>query len=235
MTTHTDPPHPTPAEDPDDERLPCGRLLSHVWELWEQGAADPHLDGCPHCRRAVDELAGLESAVRGLRAETDTTETYDATPLTQRVMDVVRLELRPGRPLPLGGPDEDLWIMEAVAARTVRTAAETVTGVRAGSCRIVPGAPRPQGRARIDVRLELHALLTHDLPELADQVRRRVREAVDGGLGLDITELDIRITDLLDPEESPPGEGMPDGGPPEESPPDGDPPADHSPEERGTR
>lgn len=206
MTTHTDPPHPEAADDADDERLPCGRLLSHVWDLWERGTADPHLDGCPHCRRAVDELAGLESAVRGLREETDTTRTYDATPLTQRVMDVVRLELRPGRPLPLGEPDEDLWIMEAVAARTVRTAAETVTGVRAGSCRIVPGAPHPAGPARIDVRLELHVLLTHDLTELADRVRRRVREAVDDGLGLGITELDIRITDLLDPEEDTPEE-----------------------------
>ncbi|MGW0667946.1 Asp23/Gls24 family envelope stress response protein [Streptomyces sp. NPDC002746] len=206
MTTHTDPPHPESADDADDERLPCGRLLSHVWDLWEQGTADPHLGECPHCRRAVDELAGLESAVRGLREETDTTETYDATPLTRRVMDVVRLELRPGRPLPLGEPAEDLWVMEAVAARTVRAAAETVPGVRAGSCRIVPGAPHSRGPAGIDVRLELHVPLSDDLTELADRVRRRVREAVDEGLGLGVTELDIRITDLLDPEEDTPEE-----------------------------
>lgn len=199
MTTHTDPPDHTQPDDADDERLPCGRLLSHVWDTWEQGTSDPHLSDCPHCLRAVDELAGLETAVRGLREETDTTETYDATSLTQRVMDVVRLELRPGRPLPLGAPEEDLWIMESVAARTVRAAAETVAGARAGSCRIVPGPPRSHGPDRIDVHLELHAPVTADLQELAEQVRRRVRDTMDRRLGLEVTDIDIRITDLRDP------------------------------------
>ncbi|MFF1925633.1 Asp23/Gls24 family envelope stress response protein [Streptomyces sp. NPDC058221] len=199
MTTHTDPPGHARADGPDDERLPCGRLLSDVYDTWEQQAPDPHLDDCPHCRRAVDELESLESAVRDLREETDAEEAYDAAPLTQRVMDVVRLELRPGRPLPLGEPDEDIWIMEAVAARTVRAAAETVTGVRAGSCRIVPGPPGPHGPARIDVALDIHAPVAADLRELAEEVRLRVLDTVDRQLGLGITEIDIRITDLREP------------------------------------
>lgn len=129
MTARTDPPDRSQHDgDGDDEQLPCGRSLSDVWDLWEQEKDDPHLTDCPHCRQAVGELAALETSVRQLRERSATAEFYDARALTQRIMDVVRLELRPGRPLPLGEPEEDLWIVESAAARTVRAAAETVEG-----------------------------------------------------------------------------------------------------------
>ncbi|MEU1486564.1 hypothetical protein [Streptomyces sp. NPDC005752] len=120
-----------------DEHLPCGRSLLDAGHLGTGDGRSAHA-GLPHCREAVEELDALQSSVRRLSAQPPVTEPYDTLALTQRVMDVVRLELLPGHPLPLGEPDEDLWIMEAVAARTVRAAAETVAGVRAGSCRITP-------------------------------------------------------------------------------------------------
>lgn len=194
MTDRTDQPNTTAAAPADDELLPCGRLLSRTWEDWERGADDPHLRTCPHCRQAVRGLDDLESVVRGLQAETDTTASaYDTEPLTRRIMDVVRLELRPGRPLPLGEPAEDLWIMEAVVARAVRAAAESVPGVRAGSCRLRDG----DGGDGVEVRLEIHAPADAPLPELAARVRERVWEAADRELGMDITAVDIRVTDLV--------------------------------------
>ncbi|MFI8347759.1 Asp23/Gls24 family envelope stress response protein [Streptomyces sp. NPDC085596] len=195
MTTHTDP--PDPYTGPDDERLACGRLLSGVWDAWEQGAPDPHRAGCPHCAGAVRELTLLETTVRELREETVPEDTgYDASALTRRVMDVVRMELRPGRPVPLGDEDEDLWVMEAVAARTLRAAAETVTGVRAGSCRITP--PDTSGRGEVTVRLEVHAPLGVPLEEVAEEVRQRVARAARLRLGLRPASVDIRIVDLVD-------------------------------------
>ncbi|MEU3957926.1 hypothetical protein AB0F45_37620, partial [Streptomyces achromogenes] len=173
---------------PDDERLPCGRLLGRVWSDREEGTADGHQGTCPHCRR---ELAGLRTAVRHVRDETRSTPGFDAAALTQRVMDVVRLELRPGRPLPLGQPDEDLWIMESVAARTLRSAAEQVPGVQAGSCRI----ERPT-RQRTCHRPPRHPRpLT---PGLADEVRRHVREAADRHLGMNVTDINVSITDATE-------------------------------------
>lgn len=193
MTDRTDQPNTTAAAPADDELLLCGRLLSRTWEDWERGADDPHLRTCPHCRQAVRGLDDLESVVRGLQAETDTTASaYDTEPLTRRIMDVVRLELRPGRPLPLGEPTEDLWIMEAVVARALRAAAESVPGVRAGSCRLRDG----DGDG-VEVRLEIHAPADAPLPELAARVRERVWEAADRELGMDITAVDIRVTDLV--------------------------------------
>ncbi|MET7378450.1 Asp23/Gls24 family envelope stress response protein [Streptomyces sp. NPDC005526] len=196
MTTRIDPHDPPPAGDGDDEQLACGRLLFEVWQDWEQRAGDPHLRSCPHCREAVRELERLESAVQELREETASASAYDVSGLTRRVMDVVRMELRPGRPLPLGDLAEDLWIMEAPAARTLRAAAETVTGVRAGSCRLTP--PRDTGSPAVEVRLEVHAPATVALPETAELVRRRVWEAAEERLGLMVSMVDIRVTDLVD-------------------------------------
>ncbi|MET9354044.1 hypothetical protein ABZY14_13770 [Streptomyces sp. NPDC006617] len=124
-------------EHAEDERLACGRLLSEVWEAGEGGADDPHLRVCAHCSAAVRQLDLLGAAVRGASGDGREPE-WDAGALTERVMDVVRLELRPGRPLPLGEREEDLWVREAMAAKALRAAAETVPGVRAGSCRIRP-------------------------------------------------------------------------------------------------
>ncbi|NEB05080.1 Asp23/Gls24 family envelope stress response protein [Streptomyces sp. SID13726] len=198
MTAHTDPPN-RPFDHGDDELLPCGRPLSQTWDAWERRDEDPHLRSCPHCRDAVHGLDELESAARRLHRRTADGSTHDIESLTRRVMDVVRLELRPGRPLPLGEPTEDLWIMEAVAARAVRAAAETVPGVRAGSCRLLSaGADAADGAdGPVGVRLDIHAPAGVPLPDIAAQVRERVWAVADRELGMAIAVVDIRVTDVV--------------------------------------
>ncbi|MGW7272510.1 Asp23/Gls24 family envelope stress response protein [Streptomyces sp. NPDC054864] len=188
---------------PEDELLPCGRELSHVWEQREAGVPDPHADGCPHCTQALNALLRLEGIVT--QARDTAPREQDTSALAGRVMDVVRLELRPGRTLPLGDEDEDAWIVEAAAARTVRAAAESLPGVRAGSCRIgpldEPASPVPAGRlARgpVRIRIEVQVPLTWHLQEVADLVRDRVRDAVDDELGMRIAVVDVTIADVID-------------------------------------
>ncbi|MGW2831951.1 Asp23/Gls24 family envelope stress response protein [Streptomyces sp. NPDC001286] len=197
MTSHTDPPNSAVTPGDDDELLPCGRLLSHTWRAWEEGIDDDHVRSCPWCREAVGELDQLETAVRGLRDDAAEASAWDAEPLTRRVMDVVRLELRPGRPLPLGEPAEDLWVMEAVAARVLRAAAETVPGVRAGSCRLLDGREDGTRDGTVGARLDIHAPADAVLPDVADRVRRCVREAADRELGMTLAAVDIRVIDLV--------------------------------------
>ncbi|TQJ89860.1 Asp23/Gls24 family envelope stress response protein [Streptomyces sp. SLBN-31] len=197
MTSHTDPPNSAVTAGDEDELLPCGRLLSHTWLAWEERADDAHLRSCPYCREAVGELDRLESAVRGLRDDAADAHAWDAEPLTRRVMDVVRLELRPGRPLPLGEPAEDLWVMEAVAARVLRAAAETVPGVRAGSCRLLDGREDGARDGAVGARLDIHAPIAAFLPDVAERVRRCVREAADRELGMTLAAVDIRVIDLV--------------------------------------
>lgn len=186
---------------PEDELLPCGRELSYVWEQWEAGVPDAHAESCPHCAQAVDALRQLEGFVT--QARDTAPREPDTSALTGRVMDVVRLELRPGRTLPLGDEDEDAWIVEAAAARTVRAAAESLPGVRAGSCRIGPlddgpGSDASRGREPVRIRVEVQVPLTWNLPEVADRVRGQVLGAVDAELGMRTAVVDVTITDVID-------------------------------------
>ncbi|MFJ1647870.1 hypothetical protein [Streptomyces sp. NPDC088258] len=198
----------------DEEPLPCGRELSAVWEAWDAGesARDPHLSDCPHCAAALADLAALDDAVREARAD-EPPDRAGLAELTGRVMDIVRLELRPGRTLPLGGPEDDAWIVEAAAARAFRAAAESLPAVRAGSCRIGPldpGAARRSGtaaggagdRGPVRVRLEVVAGLRWPLPELAESVRARVAAAAEDAIGIEVARIDVLIVDVLDDEDA---------------------------------
>ncbi|MFJ2769140.1 hypothetical protein [Streptomyces sp. NPDC087300] len=192
-----------------EEALPCGRELARVWERWEAGVPDPHVDACPYCTDAVAALRALEEVVAEARVTEPPEQASQAATLAGRVMDVVRLELRPGRTLPLGDEDEDAWIVEAAAARTIRAAVETLPGVRAGSCRIdiapldaAPGRPAaPPGRlprGPVRVRVEIQVALSWHLQDVADRARQRVSAAADGELGLRVAEIDVRIADIID-------------------------------------
>jgi hypothetical protein len=195
------------AEYDDDPTLPCGRTLSSVWEHSEGAAeagergvpSDPHIAGCPHCQEALAGLGVLHQYVSETRqadAADRAGEAADRTAerLTARVMDLVRTELRPGRTLPLGEPEDDAWITEAAAAKAFRAAAESLPDVHAGSCRVTltaPGGP-------MKVALELAAGLTWQVPELAAHVRRMVHTTATDDVGMAVEEIDVVVVDVLD-------------------------------------
>ncbi|MFF3215889.1 Asp23/Gls24 family envelope stress response protein [Streptomyces sp. NPDC002886] len=196
-------PHqPTVAAD--DGFLPCGRDLAALWDQQDQvrrgpapQAPDPHTAGCLHCGAALEDFARLREAVVHDLRDTGADWEAGAARLTASIMDVVRLELRPGHTLALGEADEDAWIHEAVAARTFRAAAEQVPGVRAGSCRISPEpSPQPGTRTPARIRTEVTVGMTRDLQAAADQVRREIAAAAERDLGMPIASIDVTVTDL---------------------------------------
>ncbi|MFJ3876884.1 Asp23/Gls24 family envelope stress response protein [Streptomyces sp. NPDC090077] len=224
---------PVPAGSPaaeDSELLACGRDLAAVWEqaeAWDPAGAaeqgevaeqgeqgegmagggepppDPHSRRCVHCRQALADLRRLRAAALGPEAPR-TGGAPDASALARRVMDVVRLELRPGRTLTLGERDEDTWIYESVAARTLRAAAEEVPGVRAGSCRVAPpeGRDAPR-RGPVAVRLEVTVEFGPGLRAVTERVREAVGRAAERRLGLALASVDVTVTDLHDPPDRP--------------------------------
>lgn len=209
MNEPGEPRHGTGPEH-DDAILPCGRDLAALWDLAalsdqadrNRGApvaseTGPHPTGCPHCAAALQDFARLRGAVLHGAQEAGTDWEADAARLTASIMDVVRLELRPGRTLPLGGLDEDAWIYEAVAARTFRSAAELVPGVRSGSCRISPaGSRHPGDRTPADVRIEVTVGMTRDIQLAADRIRGHIAEAAQETLGMRIASIDVAVIDL---------------------------------------
>lgn len=186
----------------DDGFLPCGRDLAALWDQQQRdprAAVDPHTADCPHCAPALADLALLRDAVRRDDADAGADWRADTARITSGIMDVVRLELRPGRTLALGGADEDAWIYEAVAARAFRAAAERVPGVRAGSCRVGPEPGAGSGarlRTPARVRIEITVGGARDLRRAADQVRRRIEESARQDLGMRIASVDVVVTDL---------------------------------------
>ncbi|MGW1776320.1 Asp23/Gls24 family envelope stress response protein [Streptomyces sp. NPDC002104] len=199
-------PQQDPTADDDEGFLPCGRDLAALWDEQDQilrrphaQPADAHTARCEHCTAALEDFARLRSAVARDRQDTGEDWEAGAARLTASIMDVVRLELRPGHTLALGEADEDAWIYEAVAARTFRAAAERVPGVRAGSCRVSPGpAARPGSRTRTParIRIEVTVGMTRALQETADRVRRQITAAAGQDLGLPVASIDVTVTDL---------------------------------------
>ncbi|MGW0771317.1 hypothetical protein [Streptomyces sp. NPDC002676] len=174
--------------------LPCGRLLSRVWEQARDAApaADPHAVSCPHCRDAVEGLAAVDAATLALRAE----DTPGLHALADRVMNIVKAEVRLGRLLPLADPDRDLRITENAAARVLRQAADTIPGARAAGCRLVPEG---EG-ADVRVAMTLAATLDRPLPDRVHEVRRAVLHSAEQALGLALTTVDITVVDVLEPD-----------------------------------
>ncbi|MFE6040052.1 hypothetical protein [Streptomyces sp. NPDC056452] len=126
----------------------------------------------------------------------------------------VRQRLDLGRLLPLGGPADGTWIAERAAASVLREAA-TGSGAVLGRLRIAgsdtDGAPEPvmppppsalpPGPLRIEAGFSTTA--QRPLHVTADALRSALLVAASARLGLDVTEVDLRVTELLDEEPEP--------------------------------
>ncbi|PCG84560.1 hypothetical protein CIB93_18685 [Streptomyces sp. WZ.A104] len=120
----------------------------------------------------------------------------------------VRQRLGLGRLLPLGGPADGAWIVETAAASVLRGAAAvpgTVLGkLRIGSAeeREGEGAPPAPANAlpsrRLRIEAEFSAVVDRPLPDAAAALREVLITAAAARLGLEIAEVDLRVTALFD-------------------------------------
>jgi hypothetical protein len=188
---NAEPPHPDPARLVADERLSCGRLISHAWEQARTPHhLDPHTANCPYCRQAGEGLAALDRSTRILRADRPNART-----VAERVIRAVRAERRLGRMLPLDDPARDMRIAEIPTAKILRRAADRVPGIRAASCRLTPD----DTGTTVAITMTLAATLDEPLPGRAAQVRRAVLHAARQQLGLAVSSIDLTIANVLEP------------------------------------
>ncbi|MER8006256.1 nucleopolyhedrovirus P10 family protein [Streptomyces sp. NPDC094149] len=127
----------------------------------------------------------------------------------------VRNRLGLGRLLPLGGPRDGAWISEEAAAAALRRATGELRAVRLDALRIALADPRdtdepvvppppsalPPGPLRVTV--DFVASPAEPLPETAARVRTTLADAATRLLGLTVSEVDLRITSLLEEEPQP--------------------------------
>lgn len=129
----------------------------------------------------------------------------------------VRRQLGLGRLLPLGGPRDGAWISEEAARAVLRAAAEDLRGVRLGQVRVglahpgdthepaVPAPPSALPPGPLRLAADFEATPAQPLPVTAEGLRTALAGAAAGLLGLEIVEVDLRVTALLgeDAERSP--------------------------------
>ncbi|MGI5374413.1 nucleopolyhedrovirus P10 family protein [Streptomyces sp. CA-251387] len=127
----------------------------------------------------------------------------------------VRNQLGLGRLLPLGGARDGAWISEKAAEAVLKRAAEDMRGVRLGTLRIaltdpedaqeaaVPPPPSALPPGPLRVTADFAATATEPLPATADRLRELLAAAATERLGLTVTEVDLRVTALLDDDVEP--------------------------------
>ncbi|MGW1273307.1 nucleopolyhedrovirus P10 family protein [Streptomyces sp. NPDC002491] len=126
----------------------------------------------------------------------------------------VRRRLGLGRLLPLGGPRDGAWLTEAAAEAVLRRAARDVAGVRLGVLRLgladpdgpfdsaVPGPPSALPPAPLRMTAECAASASEPLPTTTARLRSALAAAAAQQLGLMVSEVDLRVTELLDAEQN---------------------------------
>ncbi|MGW9400606.1 nucleopolyhedrovirus P10 family protein [Streptomyces sp. NPDC055642] len=126
----------------------------------------------------------------------------------------VRQQVGLGRIVPLGGARDGAWIAERAAAVLLRrAAARGAPGVRLDGLRLGPAGPGndagqpvvppppgalPPGPLRLAA--EFAATAAQPLPVTASRLRAALSEAAAKRIGLVVTEVDLRVTELLDAE-----------------------------------
>ncbi|MEU5667671.1 nucleopolyhedrovirus P10 family protein [Streptomyces longwoodensis] len=137
----------------------------------------------------------------------------------------VRAQVGLGRLLPLGGPRDGAWITEDAVATVLRAAGREVPGVRLGRLRVgpadeqgtteaadagqeahgpvvpIPPSGLPPGPLRVSA--ECAAGPAEPLPSAAARLRAVLSAAAAERLGLTVTEVDVRVTTLLDEDPAP--------------------------------
>ncbi|POX47219.1 nucleopolyhedrovirus P10 family protein [Streptomyces sp. Ru71] len=122
----------------------------------------------------------------------------------------VRQRLGLGRLLPLGGPLDGAWLAETAAREFLGRACADLPGVLLGGVRIgladpadtaepvVPAPPSALPPGPLRLTAEFSATAAEPLPAAADRLRAALSAAATEGLGLAVTQVDLRVVALLD-------------------------------------
>ncbi|MGA5525165.1 hypothetical protein [Streptomyces pseudogriseolus] len=124
---------------------------------------------------------------------------------------MVRQQVGLGRFLPLGGRHDGAWIAERAAGEVLRRVAERdvpevrMDGIRIGladpDAATEPAVPAPQSAlppGPLRLTAEFAATAAWPLPETVSRLRAALAVIATERIGLEVTEVDLRVTDLLD-------------------------------------
>jgi uncharacterized alkaline shock family protein YloU len=183
------------------DQLPCGAPIDDLIAQVADGDAarrTPHQQGCVHCQAALTEYARLWDPVTALAAE----RVQPPDSLIDEALRRIRTTLEHPEYGLLVGPDGLTRIALRVIIVTARTAAERTDGVRAALTHAAPSDSSAAVAAGITgsstaIEVTVAATYGHDLPALADRIRRTVADDIRTYTGLRPADITIVIDDIL--------------------------------------
>jgi len=184
-----------------NDTLDCGHTLAELSEYLDTGQiTDPgHLDHCPECQSGLAALRGISALGDELRDADIAAAGSGADDWMQAILGNLRLELRPGRSIPVRSDHvgDTLSETEGAISALIRSLADALPGTAAGKCRLhgdvsVPGAP-------VTVAVDLAVIYGHPLKRRAEDFRRQLAETLARQTELNITAIDVTIADVLEP------------------------------------
>lgn len=184
-----------------EDSLDCGHSLAELSTYLDTGEiADPaHLHSCPECQAGLASLRRLSQ----LGSELLTSDLADAgsghDDWMQSILDNLRLELRPGRSIPVqaGNPEDTLWETEGSISALIRSVADALPGTAAGKCRLHGDVTTPGAGITVDV--EIAVVYGHPLVERAEELRRELAQTLAFQTELNIETINITVRDVLEP------------------------------------
>ncbi len=184
-----------------DSRFDCGHSLDELSNYLDTGEfRDPgHLERCPECQSGLASLRRLSDLGKELLDADIADAGHGTDGWMQKILSNLSLELRPGRSIPLrtDDPADTLTQTEGAVSALIRSIADTIPGTTAGRCRLHGDVARPGAPIAVDVQLAI--VFGHPLESRARSLRHQLAAALAAQTELNITSIDITITDVLEP------------------------------------
>lgn len=179
----------------------CGHSLEELSDYLDSGNfSDPgHLALCPECQAGLDSLRRLALLGEELVAADTAAAGQGTDHWMQSILNNLRLELRPGRDIPLR-PDTagDVLVQtEGSISALIRSVADALPGTAAGKCRLegdvsTPGSP-------ITVNVEVAVVFGHPLQERAATLHRDLAAVLALHTELNVAAINVTVADVLEP------------------------------------
>lgn len=188
----------------DETRLGCGRSVEDVWATAES-PPDAHEQTCPFCQEARHSLHELAEATDALvLQEAEAPEYAPDSRVKDLVMQLVHVEVRRGRPIPLLNPLDgtplSLTISKQAVLDVIWRAADGVSGVRARHCQIsLEAASQEPGRpAAVQLGVNIAVAAGISILEVTEKLRTRLQEQIASETGLSTRRITVTVEDLYD-------------------------------------
>ncbi|WP_072314688.1 hypothetical protein [Agrococcus sp. Marseille-P2731] len=178
----------------DDTIGESGRTLEELSDYFDAGRS-PAIDAIeqdPECRAMLASMERMSRLTRALAAEESRVV---ESSWVDRVLAVVRDEVRAGRDLPLETIDDrtETTVTEGALRELVRRAGDEVDGVLVGSVEL-----RFDEQQEPHVRVTIGVRFGSPMRERADDVRSRIRTALAAHAPTPVQQVDVVIDDVFE-------------------------------------